>query len=103
MGLEHVNKLLQTHELIIDLKSDTELREEFKKNEQKVLELYYLTDEEIKAIKNRDFKLLYDIGVHQYLVAQFARLVYGTADGSNDGGAVAILMEQMLSDDSNNN
>lgn len=100
MGLDHVNKLLQTHELIIDLKQDTSLRELFKEDEDQVLSRYDLTPEELKAIKARNFKALYDMGVHQYLIAQFARVIYGTADGSNDGGSVQILMKQMLSGDS---
>lgn len=99
MALDHVNKLLQTNELIIDLKRDHDLRLRFKDNEMDVLKMYSLTEEELDAIKKRDFRKMYDIGIHQYLVAQFARLIYGTADGSNDGGSVAILMQQMLMDD----
>jgi uncharacterized protein YeaO (DUF488 family) len=99
MALDHVNKLLQTNELIIDLKKSLELREKFKENEKEVLDMYSLTKEELEAIKARDFKKLYDIGVHQYLIAQLARLIYGTADGSNDGGSVKILMDQMLQDE----
>jgi hypothetical protein len=99
MALDHVNKLLQTNELVIDLKRNTQLREKFKENEQEVLQMYALTKEELDAIQRRDFKALYDMGVHQYLLAQFARLIYGTADGSNDGGSVQILMDQMLMDE----
>lgn len=99
MALDHVNKLLQTNELIIDLKKSFELREKFKENEKEVLDMYSLTKDELEAIKARDFKKLYDIGVHQYLIAQLARLIYGTADGSNDGGSVKILMDQMLQDE----
>jgi protocatechuate 4,5-dioxygenase alpha chain len=96
MSLEHFNKLLATHNLIIDLKRDAELRRKFKQNEDEVLAMYNLTDAERTAVKNRDFRAMYDMGVHQYLVAQMARLIYGTEDGSNDGGAVTIFMEQML-------
>ena len=96
MSLEHVNKLLQTNELVIDLKRSAELREAFKNDEKAILDTYKLTKDEREAIENRDFKKLYDMGVHQYLVAQLARLIYGTADGSNDGGAVQILMDQMM-------
>jgi hypothetical protein len=99
MALDHVNKLLQTNELIIDLKRSFELREKFKENEKEVLDMYSLTKDELEAIKARDFKKLYDIGVHQYLLAQLARLIYGTTDGSNDGGSVKILMDQMLQDE----
>lgn len=95
MSLDHVNKLLQTHELIIDLKKDRKLRDLFKEDEEKVLNQYDLTEEELQAIRERDFGQMYRLGVHQYLVAQFARLIYGTADGSNDGGAVQKLMEQL--------
>jgi hypothetical protein len=99
MALDHVNKLLQTNELVIDLKRNVRLREKFKENEEEVLQMYTLTQEELDAIQRRDFKALYDMGVHQYLLAQLARLIYGTADGSNDGGSVAILMKQMLMDE----
>lgn len=96
MALDHVNKLLATHNLIIDLKRDAELRRKFKENEDEVMEMYRLTEAERTAIKNRDFRAMYDMGIHQYLVAQMARIIYGTEDGSNDGNAVTIFMEQML-------
>ena len=96
MGLEKVNKLLQTNEFVIDLKRNAALREEFKKNEKAVLDRYAFTKEEREAIESRNFRQLYDIGVHPYLIAQLARLIYGTADGSNDGNSVSILMQQML-------
>lgn len=99
MSLDHVNKLLQTNELIIDLKRDANLRQQFKDTEGTVLSAYDLTEEELVAIQNRNFKALYDLGVHQYLIAQLARIIYGTVDGGNDGGSVQILMNQMLQED----
>jgi hypothetical protein len=95
MSLAHVNKALRTHQLIIDLKRDRQLRDEFKSDERGVLDRYQLTTAEREAIERRQFRALYDLGVHQYLVAQLARIVYGTADGSSGGDAVRILMEQM--------
>lgn len=99
MALDHVNKLLQTNELVIDLKRDGDLRRRFKEDEEGVLAMYALTKEETRAIRERNFRKLYDIGVHQYLIAQLARLIYGTAEGSNDGGSVQVLMSQMLQED----
>ena len=94
MSLDHFDALLATNQLIMDLKRSGELRDAWTADQEAVLSRYPLTGSELAAIRTRNFKALYDLGVHQFLLAQFARLVYGTADGSNSGRAVEILMEQ---------
>jgi protocatechuate 4,5-dioxygenase alpha chain len=95
MSLSHVNRSLRTHQLVIDLKRDRSLRDAFKEGEASVLDRYDLSPEERQSIERRDFGRLYDLGVHQYLVAQLSRLIYGTADGSSGGESMQVLMQQM--------
>lgn len=99
MGLEHFNPLLNTHRLVMALKRDRGLREEFKADERKVLERFDLTSEERSAIQTRDFRALYELGVHQYLLSQLARLIFGTAEGTGTSEAASALMRSLLGEE----
>ena len=91
MGLEKFDPTLAGHDLVQDLKWDPALRAEFKRNEKAVLDRYALRPAERKAIEERDFKALYDLGFHPYLGGQLSRFIYG-----NDAGAGALLANKML-------
>lgn len=91
MGLEKFDPTLAGHDLVQDLKWDPVLRAEFKRNEKAVLNRYALRPAERKAIEQRDFKALYDLGFHPYLGGQLSRLIYG-----NDAGAGALVANKML-------
>jgi len=91
MGLEKFDPTLAGHDLVQDLKWDPALRAEFKRNEKSVLDRYVLRPDERKAIEERDFKALYDIGFHPYLNGQLARFIYG-----NDAGGGALVANKML-------
>jgi len=54
--------------LIFDLRKDEHLAEEFRANRDGVLERYRLTQEEKKAIRNKDVKFIYQLGVNPYLI-----------------------------------
>jgi hypothetical protein len=91
MGLEKFDPTLAGHDLVQDLKWDPVLRAEFKRNEKAVLDRYALRPAERKAIEQRDFKALYDLGFHPYLGGQLSRFIYG-----NDAGAGALVANKML-------
>lgn len=91
MGFERFDPSLAGHDLVQDLKWDADLRRRFKENEKAVLDRYPLRAEERRAIEQRDFRALYDLGFHPYLGGQLARLVYG-----NDAGGGAIVAAQKL-------
>ena len=91
MGLEKFDPSLAGHDLVQDLKWNAELRAEFERNEKAVLDRYALRPEERKAIEERDFKTLYDIGFHPYLGGQLSRFIYG-----NDAGGGALVANKML-------
>jgi protocatechuate 4,5-dioxygenase alpha chain len=91
MGLEKFDPTLAGHDLVQDLKWDPVLRAEFKRNEKAVLNRYALRPAERKAIEQRDFKALYDLGFHPYLGGQLSRFIYG-----NDAGAGALVANKML-------
>ena len=91
MGLEKFDPTLAGHDLVQDLKWDPALRAEFKRNEKAVLNRYALRPAERKAIEQRDFKALYDLGFHPYLGGQLSRFIYG-----NDAGAGALVANKML-------
>jgi protocatechuate 4,5-dioxygenase alpha chain len=86
MGLEKFDPTLAGHDLVQDLKWDPALRAEFKRNEKAVLDRYALRPAERKAIEERDFKALYDLGFHPYLGGQLSRFIYG-----NDAGQGALV------------
>jgi hypothetical protein len=91
MGLENFDPSLAGHDLVQDLKWDKELRELFATDEAAVLDRYPLRPEERRAIEQRDFRALYDLGFHPYLGGQLARFIYG-----NDAGGGAIVAVNKL-------
>lgn len=91
MGLENFDPTLAGHDLVQDIKWNPALREEFKRNEKSVLDRYPLRPDERKAIEERDFKRLYEIGFHPYLGGQLSRFIYG-----NDAGGGALVANKKL-------
>ncbi len=86
---------LAGHDLVQDLKWDPELRAQFQKDEKSVLDRYALRPEERKAIEQRDFRTLYDLGFHPYLGGQLARFIYGNDAGKGAIEAVNKLVESL--------
>jgi hypothetical protein len=95
MGLEKFDPTLVTHDLIQDLKWDASLRARFEQHEAGVLDRYPLRPEERRAIEARDFRALYDMGLHPYLGGQLARLIYGNEAGKSAAVAVNKLVESL--------
>jgi hypothetical protein len=91
MGFENFDPSLAGHDLVQDLKWDPKLRQQFKDDEKSVLDMYALKPEERKAIEQRDFRALYDLGFHPYLGGQLSRFIYG-----NDAGGGAIVAVNKL-------
>ncbi|MCW5774755.1 MAG: hypothetical protein KIT16_24125 [Rhodospirillaceae bacterium] len=91
MGLEKFDPTLAGHDLVQDLKWNPALRAEFAKNEKAVLDRYPLRADERKAIEQRDFRKLYDIGFHPYLGGQLSRLIFG-----NDARGGALVANKKL-------
>jgi hypothetical protein len=95
MGFEKFDPSLAGHDLVQDLKWDPELRAQFQKDEKSVLDRYALRPEERKAIEERDFRSLYDLGFHPYLGGQLARFIYGNDAGKGAIEAVNKLVESL--------
>ncbi len=91
MAWETYNPALASHDLVQDLKWDKALRERFAQNEALVLDLYALLPAERAAIEARDFRALYDLGMHPYLGGQLARFIWG-----NEAGGSAITAANRL-------
>lgn len=91
MGFERFDPSLAGHDLVQDLKWDPALRRRFETDEKSVLDQYALRPEERRAIEQRDFRALYDLGFHPYLGGQLARLIYG-----NDAGGGALVAADKL-------
>jgi protocatechuate 4,5-dioxygenase alpha chain len=85
MNWDKFDPTLAAHDLVQDLKWDPQLRAIFKQHEASVLDRYPLRPEERKAIEERDFRKLYDLGMHPYLGGQLSRFIWG-----NDAGKGAI-------------
>ncbi|SCF03202.1 protocatechuate 4,5-dioxygenase, alpha chain [Micromonospora coriariae] len=99
MGLEHFNPLLRANDLVQDLKWDDELRARFETSEEEVLSSYPITEDEREAIRGRDFRRLYELGLHPYLLSQLARLIYGTGEKAGTSAAATALIQSLLGDD----
>ncbi|MBV8534261.1 MAG: extradiol ring-cleavage dioxygenase [Alphaproteobacteria bacterium] len=85
MAWEKFDPTLAVHDLVQDLKWNVQLRQLFAQNEAAVLDRYELRPEERTAILARDFRALYDMGMHPYLGGQLSRFIWG-----NDAGKGAI-------------
>lgn len=95
MSLDRFDRTLDSHRLIQDLRWDAQLREQWQADMEPVLAAYDLRPEERQALRNRDFGALYDLGVHQYLLAQLARLYYGTDERRGASDAATELMRSL--------
>ncbi|MBL5973605.1 MAG: extradiol ring-cleavage dioxygenase [Candidatus Leucobacter sulfamidivorax] len=84
-----------TNDLVIDLKRSRELRALLAEDEAALYDRYPLTPEEREALLARDFRRLYDLGLHPYLGGQLARLFYGNAAGEAATRAVRKLVESL--------
>jgi Aromatic-ring-opening dioxygenase LigAB, LigA subunit len=91
MAWEKFDPTLAAHDLVQDLKWDPQLRLRFKQDEGAVLDLYDLRPEERAAIERRDFRTLYDLGMHPYLGGQLSRFIWG-----NDAGKGAVEASNRL-------
>lgn len=93
MFLDNINRALVTHDLIQDLKWSKDLREQFVADQSEVLDRYPLSEEERSAIEAKDFHSLYQLGLHPYLGAQFARILFH----SNESGAIPAVQHLLAS------
>jgi hypothetical protein len=95
MGLEAFDPTLVSHDLVQDLKWDKQLRDEWDRDRDAVLDRYPLRPDERRAIDEGDFKSLYALGFHPYLGGQLARLMYGNAAGPDATRAVKRLVASL--------
>jgi len=65
----------QVGRLVFDLNRQPPMVEEFQKNPEPFLERYRLSEEEQKAVRDKDILFLYELGVNPYLVMGMARLL----------------------------
>lgn len=93
MGLDGIDLTLVSHDLVQDLKWDPQLRGQFERDEASVLDQYDLTLAERRAIEDRNFRALYDLGFHPYLGAQFARILFA----NNRSGATSAVQQLLAS------
>jgi Aromatic-ring-opening dioxygenase LigAB, LigA subunit len=91
LAWEKFNPNLAVHDLVQDMKWDADIRREFKTNEAAVLDRYGMSPEERKAVEERDFRKLYDLGMHPYLGGQLSRFIWG-----NDAGKGAVEASNKL-------
>ncbi|WP_028921236.1 extradiol ring-cleavage dioxygenase [Pseudonocardia acaciae] len=96
MSLRYFRPELRSNDLVQDVKWDPELLRRFTEDEAGVLDQYRLPEPERRAIADRDFKRLYHLGLHPYLLSQLARLIYGTAERAGTSAAALALTESLL-------
>jgi hypothetical protein len=96
MSLDHFDPMLRSNDLVQDLKWDADLLHRFQDDPAGVLDDYDLLDVERQAILERDFKALYELGLHPYLLGQLARELYGTAEQAGTSVAATALVASLL-------
>jgi len=99
MSLAHFDPMLRSNDLVQDLKWDRNLRARFESSEDEVISSYPITDDEREAIRSRDFRRLYELGLHPYLLSQLARLIYGTGERAGTSAAATALIQSLLGDE----
>lgn len=67
--------LYQTQKLLFDLHNNLNLRDEYKSSSKDVLERYDLDPSEARALLELDVGVLYHMGVHTYLLWNFANMM----------------------------
>lgn len=98
MSLSNFKPELRTHGFVQALKRDSELRARFEADPGAVAEGYGLTPQEVTAIRERDFRALFDLGMHPFLLGQLARLLFGTAEGGAASAAASALVASLRGD-----
>lgn len=99
MALDRFDPSLVTHDLVQDLKWDAALRARFEADPASVLDRYPFAPAERAALDARDFRALYEMGLHPYLGGQLARLLYGNAAGPDATRAVNRLIASLTGED----
>lgn len=99
MALEHFDPRSRMNDLVQDLKWNPDLRERFASDEEQVLGSYHLAADERAAIRDRDFRAVFELGLHPYLLSQLARLIYGTGEKAGTSEAATALIKSLLGDD----
>jgi hypothetical protein len=67
--------LYQVDKLLFQLFNDLDLQEKYKQDANAVLKRYDLEEVELKALREVNAGELYRIGVHSFLLWQFARMM----------------------------
>ena len=65
----------QVGKLVFDLNRQPQLVKDFQREPELFFERYRLTDEEKRAIRNKDVRFLYELGVNPYSVMGMARIL----------------------------
>lgn len=94
--LAKLDKTLAINRLIFEVRLDADARERIVADTEGVMAEYHLSEAERAAVRARDFKGLVELGGHPYLVAQLSRLLYGTANNSNDSTAAEMLRRSVV-------
>ena len=95
MSWKNFDPNLASNDLVQDLKWDAQLRHLFQENEAAVLDRYELLPEERAAIEARDFRKLYDLGIHPYLGGQLSRIIWGNVAGKSAVDAANNLVASL--------
>ena len=64
--------LYELNRLCHDVYCDERVRNTYKTDKEKALAEYELDPNELEAVKKRDIKTLYDLGVHRFLLVYIA-------------------------------
>ena len=94
--LSKLDKTARINRLIFEVRLDPAARERLTSDTEAVMAAYGLSEAERAAVRARDFKGLVELGGHPYLVAQLARLLYGTGNNRNTSTAAEMLRRSVV-------
>ena len=82
-SVDRCDKTLPLNEMMFFVRKSQELRDRWNTDLAGICREFGVSDEEYRALQDKDVRKLHELGVHQYYVPQMLRLFYGAAANSN--------------------
>jgi hypothetical protein len=87
-NVERCDKTLPINEMIYHVRRSAELRARWNTDLAGIAREFGLSPAEYVALRDKDVRLLNEMGVHQYYIPQILRLFFGAASNSNASAAL---------------
>lgn len=82
-SVDRCDKTLPLNEMMFHVRKSKALRDRWNTDLAGLCREFGVSDEEYRALADKDVRALHELGVHQYYVPQMLRLFYGASANSN--------------------